>query len=666
VARLRRKRREPELVPAGDRAAFDARRRASEPVEEDIVVQRDPDGDEDGQFKLVRLRTLAREEREKLREELRAQRESARPSTAYVTKRLARFAVPQWKAISFGFILLVLRTAMDLVKPLPLAYSIDSVVNQNDVGTIDMETVVWAGVIVVLIQAAEGLFGYVNTMVVTKAARTMTRDIRAAMFDHVQRLSLQFHSKRRSGDLLMRVSNDVGALQTVFTSHLIDVLNSAVFLTGMLVIIFIIDWQIGLLTLAMAVPLYFFVRRFSSDIRDFTRAQRAREGSLASLFHEALGTTRLNRVFNRERHIQERFEEESAMSLELGMQASLREERFSWTVDLLGSIITGAVLILATYKAQQGLLGIGDLFLLFYYARMVYRPVRTGIKNASRIWRAMAPAERIIELLDQRQGVVDRRRAKPAPPFAGEIEFRDVHFRYEDQPVLDGISVKLPAHRVTAVVGPTGAGKTTLVSLVPRLFDPDGGEILIDGHDIREYQVESVRDQISVVLQESTLLYASIAENIGYGRLGVDFSEIEAAAWLAGVHDFIMDLPQGYATQVGERGDTLSGGQKQLISIARAIVRDAPIVILDEPMTGLDPSSAAQVGDALERLMQNKTVLFITHNLALVENADYCIVVDGGKVLQQGTPKELREQDGLFKELFKAQAETDRVFAATT
>ena len=213
------------------------------------------------------------------------------------------------------------------------------------------------------------------------------------------------------------------------------------------------------------------------------------------------------------------------------------------------------------------------------------------------------------------------------------------------------------------MVGPTGAGKTTLVSMVARLYDPETGSVSIDGHDIREYTLQSLRDQVSVVLQESTLLYSSIAENIAYGKNDAGQGEIEMAAWLAGAHEFIRELPDGYQTVIGERGETLSGGQRQQIAIARAIIRDAPIVILDEPMTGLDPASALQVREALERLIANRTVLFITHNLALVEAADNVVVLDQGQVVQQGPPAELRRREGLFRQLFSAQVEAEGVVA---
>jgi ABC-type multidrug transport system fused ATPase/permease subunit len=323
------------------------------------------------------------------------------------------------------------------------------------------------------------------------------------------------------------------------------------------------------------------------------------------------------------------------------------------------------VLIFSVYRAQSGVISAGELFLLFFYARSLYRPIRTSIKNASRVWRSLAQAERIIEILDTEYGVIDNKSSTPAPRFKGDIEFRDVSFSYdEDSSLMQGVNLKLKAGTITAIIGPTGAGKTTLVSMVPRLYDPVSGQVLIDGHDIREYTLESLRDQISVVLQETTLLYATVAENISYGKPGAALDEIEMAAWIAGAHDFIKDLPRGYNTDVGERGETLSGGQRQLIAISRAIIRDAPIVILDEPMTGLDPVSAVQVREGLNGLMEGRTVLLITHNLALLDVADYVIVVDGGRIAQQGTPDELRARPGIFMDLYRAQFEEESAFVA--
>jgi ABC-type multidrug transport system fused ATPase/permease subunit len=587
-------------------------------------------------------------------------KEDSQLTTIQIARRLGHYALPQRRALIVGLALLTLQTLMEVLKPWPLALTLDRVVSQAGIEGATFRLLLVSGAFIVAIAFFEGLFNYFRMMVVARAGRTIVRDIRAAAFDHVQKLSLQYHSRKRSGDLLLRVSSDVQSLQKALTDSMIEVINCIVFLLAILAIMIVMDWQIGLVALAGVPILFVYIKRYSAEIRNYTTEQRQREGALASLFHEAIGSTRLTRVFNRESTVRGKFESESKASLELALKAELREERFGWTVEVLGAVLTAVVLIFAVYRAQAGAITEGELFLFFFYGRSVYRPIRTGVKNASRVWRSLAQAERVIELLDMENGVTDAQDAREAPPFRGEIELRDVSFRYDsDQPFIEHVNLRLPAKRITAVVGPTGAGKTTLVSMVPRLYDPIDGQVLIDGHDIREFTLESLREQISVVLQESTLLYASVADNIAYGRPGATRDDVEAAAWLSGAHDFIKDLPKGYETEVGERGETLSGGQRQLIAIARAIIRDAPIVILDEPMTGLDPASALQVRDGLERLMANKTVLFITHNLSLVDSADNVIVVADGAVVQQGTPNELRRSGGPYQRLFRAQFEQD-------
>ena len=600
----------------------------------------------------------------KVEEEHRKQAErlgaEAKLSTFQILKRLSRFAVPHKASLSIGFVMLVLQGAMDLAKPLPLAFSIDAVVTEESLEGTTLYTLIAAGLVVVAIALLEGLFAYIRVLIVTRAGRTIVRDIRATMFDHVQKLSLQYHSRRRSGDLLLRVSGDVQALEKTFTDNVIEILSSAVFLAGMLAIMLYLDAQIGMVALAGLPVIFFFIKRYSTEIRSYTAAQRQREGALATIFHEALGSTRLSRVFNREQSVKNRFESESAASFELGLKATLREERFTWSVEVLGAILTGVVLVFAVMRAQAGAITVGELSLFFFYARGLYRPIRTAIKNASRVWRSLAQAERIIEVLDIEYGVTDTKTAREAPKFLGDIEFKDVSFSYDpDRVLMDKVNLKIPAGRITAIVGPTGAGKTTLVSMVPRLYDPTDGQVLIDGYDIREFTLESLREQISVVLQESTLLYATVAENIAYGRPDAPIEEIETAAWVAGAHDFIKDLPKGYNTEVGEKGETLSGGQRQLLAIARAVIRDAPIVILDEPLTGLDAVSAAQVREGLEGLMENRTVLFITHNLSLVESADEVVVVADGRIVQQGSPEELRNAEGLYNKLLRAQYEEE-------
>jgi ATP-binding cassette, subfamily B, bacterial len=425
---------------------------------------------------------------------------------------------------------------------------------------------------------------------------------------------------------------------------------------GMFAVLLWLDWRLTLLVMASTPLLFLAVFRYTVQIKEYSRAERKREGALATLVHEALATVRLSRVFDHDESARQKFQTESAASLESGLAATLSEERFSWLVDVLGGLVTALVLGFGVYRVMEGDMTPGTLIVFVHYVNSLYRPLRTAIKHANKITKASTRAERVVELLSLEEGVTDHPGARPAPRFRGAVEFRNVTFAYEpDRPVLREINLSVPAGQVVALVGATGSGKSTLVSLIPRLYDPREGAVLIDGHDIREYTLRSLRAQVSMALQESVLQRASIADNIAYGRPSATPEDIVAAARAANAHDFITALPEGYATEVGERGVTLSGGQRQRIAIARAIIRNAPIVILDEPLTGLDAAAAASVLEALERLMKGKTVIIITHQLSIVQRANRLVVLEDGRIAQQGTHRELIEVEGRYRHLYQAQ-----------
>jgi ABC-type multidrug transport system fused ATPase/permease subunit len=313
--------------------------------------------------------------------------------------------------------------------------------------------------------------------------------------------------------------------------------------------------------------------------------------------------------------------------------------------------------VYGTQRVMEGAITPGTLIVFMTYTRNFYKPLKTVVKHTSRITRAIAQMERVTEILDVKEGgVTDRPGARPAPQFQGQIEFRQVSFGYEPgQAVLQGVQLTLPAGQVTAIVGPTGTGKTTLASLIPRLYDPSEGAVLIDGHDIREYTLQSLRAQVSLVLQESVLLQASIAENIAYGRSSASFQDIVAAARTANAHDFIMALPQGYDTVIGELGIRLSGGQRQRLAIARALLKNAPILILDEATSSLDNESERLVQAAIERLMVGRTVLVIAHRLSTIQRADRIVVIDTGHVVEEGRHAELLARNAQYRRLYDLQ-----------
>jgi ABC-type multidrug transport system fused ATPase/permease subunit len=555
-----------------------------------------------------------------------------------------------------ALLLLLGEASMDLLKPWPLKLTFDVILKQQSLAGTTLYLLIGVSALAIAIAVLEGLFGYSAAYYLNRAGRTVVFDLRTALFNHIQRLSLQFHNRRSTGDLITRVTSDVKVLRDAMTESVAEILKSALFLVGMGAVLFWLDWRLSLVVVAAAPVLFVALSIASRHIQERARAERKREGALASVVHETLGTLRMSRVFTQEDEATRKFHLESAASLESGLAAAMAGERFSSMVDILGGVVTAVVLGFGVQRVMAHAITPGTLIVFVSYVRSLYKSLKVAAKHMTRLTKAGAQVERVAELLDVEEGVTDRPGARPAPPIQGTIEFRAVRFEYEPgKTILADIDLVIPARQVTAIVGPTGAGKSTLVALVPRLYDATCGEVTIDGHDIRDWTLRSLRSQISVVLQESVLLQASIAENIAYGRPAAAFEEIEAAARAANAHDFIVALTDGYDTIIGERGETLSGGQRQRIAIARAIVRKAPIVILDEPLTGLDAVAAASVAEALDRLTKDKTVIVITHQLSSVQRADQVVVLSDGRIAQQGRHQDLMNADGLYRRLVRAQ-----------
>ncbi len=564
--------------------------------------------------------------------------------------RLRRFILPQRKTISLGVLLLLGEAGATLLKPWPLKFVFDDILNGKSLEGTAVVLLVGSSSLVVVVAALDGLLSYLAAVHLNRAGRIIVFDLRSSLFDHIQRLSLQFHNRRSTGDILTRVTADVKALRDVLTESLAEILKSVLFLIAMGAVLLWLDWKLTLVVIGAAPLLFLVLLRYTNRVQTHSRAERKREGALASVLHEALETIRLTRAFNQEEKTKKRFQTESLAGLESGLAAELTGERFSWAIDVLGAIVIAAVLGYGTQRVMTGELTPGTLLVFVSYARDFYKPLRAVTKHVNKFNMAAPRVERIVELLDVKEAVSDLPGASPAPQFRGQIEFCDVTFDYQfSEPVLRGIDLTIPEKQVTAIVGPTGAGKTTLISLIPRLYDPTKGTILVDGRDIRKYTLHSLRSQISVVFQESVLLRASIGENIAYGCPFATREDVVTAASAANAHDFIMALPEGYDTEVGERGETLSGGQRQLIAVARTIIRDASIVILDEPLAGLDAASAAAMLEALRRLGSGRTVIAITHNLSLLQLADHVVVLNDGRVVQQGHHHELAGTAGIYR-----------------
>jgi subfamily B ATP-binding cassette protein MsbA len=419
---------------------------------------------------------------------------------------------------------------------------------------------------------------------------------------------------------------------------------------------FYINWRFTLIALSVAPILFVVVYTYTRRIKKASRAVRKKEGEIVSVIQEVFSSIRVVKAFAREDYEQRRLEEESLEGVEIALKARSLKAKLSPLVEIIVAIGTCLVLWFGARMVLDGNLSAGSLIVFILYLGKMYKPMQELSKMADTYSKAAVGYERIREVFETDREVKDLPRAKRAPRFKGEIEFDKVSFSYQrDLPVLRDVSLRIAPGQVAALVGPTGAGKTTVISLIPRFYDPTSGVVKIDGKDVRRFTQESLRRQISFVLQETLLFHAPVWQNIAYGKPDANRHEILHAAELANAHEFIEKMPEGYNTMLGERGVTLSGGQRQLIAIARAIIRNTPILILDEPSSGLDAASEKAVFEALDRLMEGKTSIVIAHRLSTIQRADVIFVVQEGSIVESGKHEALLEARGLYSELYELQ-----------
>ncbi|MEE6272346.1 ABC transporter ATP-binding protein [Georgenia wangjunii] len=565
------------------------------------------------------------------------------------TGRLVRPHLAQERALlAGGSAALFAEVAMRLLEPWPLKFVLDGVIAAGggriaaeqpaDLGTVLV--LACAGLLVVVCLRA--LFAYLTTICFALAGNRVLTRVRAQAYAHLQALSMAFHDNARTGDLVTRVTSDVGRLKEVAVTAALPLAGNVVTMVGMLAVVAVLDWQLALVMVAVLPVFLLTSTRLSRRITGVSKEQRRAEGALASLATETLAAMRVVQSYSLEEKMQGSFASSNEKTLKDGVKAKKLSAGLERKTDVLVGIATAAVLYIGATRVLAGALTPGELVVFITYLKAAFKPMRDLAKYTGRIAQAAACGDRLVDLMEERAMVVNAPAAWHARPFRGDVVLRDVWMSYTPgHPVLRGMNLHvLPGERV-AVVGPSGAGKSSLAMLVSRLRDPDSGEVRIDGHDLRELTLESLRPQVSIVLQESLLFATSVRENIADGAPGATQAQIEDAARLAGAHDFIVGLPQGYGTVVGERGATLSGGQRQRVAIARAAVRDAPIVILDEATTGLDAGTEKEVVAALGRLTAGRTTIVITHDLAAARDADRVLWVEGGVVTDSGRPADV-------------------------
>ncbi len=575
---------------------------------------------------------------------------------------------PHWKSLSLAFIGVLGESAADLLEPWPLKIAFDYVLGSkkiptwllavltSTVGTDKSSILYFAACSVIAIAFVGAVSSYTEKYLTTSIGQWVMHDLRRTLYHHVQRLSLSYHDHKKTGDLISRVTSDIDAIQDFVSQALLGIVVNALTLLGMLVVMFYLNWRFTLIALSIAPLLAVVVYSYTRRIKRASRAVRKKEGEVISIVEEVLSSIRVVKAFAREEYEQKRFERQSIESVETALRARSLKAKLAPVVQLIVSVGTCLVLWYGVRLVLSGQITAGSLLVFLLYLAKMYKPMRELSKMSDTLSKMAVGYERISEVIETEREVRNIKGARPAPTFRGDIEFVRVSFAYSSNSItLREVNFKIEPGQLAAFVGPTGAGKTTIASLVARFYDPTEGQVKIDGKDIRNYKIKSLRQQISFVLQDNLLFAAPVWQNIAYGRPDASRNEIVAAAKLANAHEFILGLSEGYDTIVGERGMTLSGGQRQRIAIARAIIRRSPILILDEPTSDLDAASEELVFEALHRLLEDRTSIVIAHRLATVRRADVIFVVDTGTIVEQGTHEELFARGGLYSELYRIQ-----------
>jgi ABC-type multidrug transport system fused ATPase/permease subunit len=561
-----------------------------------------------------------------------------------------------------------------LLAPWPLAILVDSVLGHKPLpsllGPLDgVDTSVLLAVAVVagvLVTGLQSGLGVIDDYVGTKLDQSMVLDLRTDLFAKAQRLSLAFHDRKRTGQMMFQINNQAAAVGAL-TVSLPPLAQSVLTLVGMFVVVYQIEPTLALLSLTVVPFIYASAGYYARRIDPQVRRVRQLEGQSLSIVHEAIAMLRVIVAFGREQYEHARFRIQAEEAVSARVRLTVRQTIFALVVTVITALGTALVLGFGAHAVLAGRMTTGELLVVMGYIAAIYKPLEQISHTVSSLQQQFITLNGALELLDAPLDIEERPDAIDLERAEGRVAFEDVSFHYAGRVgTLRGVSFEVPAGRRVAIVGPTGAGKSTLLNLLPRFYDPQEGRVLLDGHDVADLTLASLRAQVSVVLQEPLLFSGSIEDNIRYGRLGTSTEDVVRAARAANAHDFIERLPKGYATELGERGAQLSGGERQRISVARAFLKDAPILILDEPTSSVDSQTEAVILEALDRLSEGRTTFMVAHRLSTIRDADLILVVNHGEIVEQGRHEQLLARGGLYKQLHDAQHGARRRRAAAS
>ena len=564
---------------------------------------------------------------------------------------------------------MLVQTAMSVATPWPLKIILDNVVGVHKLphwlddflrpfmsGGTKMQIAAAAAIVTILIALLGAAASYVANYYTTSVGQWVANDLRLRTYHHLQQLSLNYYNTHEMGTLLSTMTADVQTIQNFASSSTLGILVDMFTIVAMLVIMFWLNWDFTLIAVGVTPFMLLMVSRFKKAVKKATREVRKQQSNVVAVVQQGLESMRVVKAFGRQDLEQEELSEVSKATVEAALKSRRVKALLSPIVAVTVSLCTAFVLWRSSSLILKGAMTAGALTVFLSYLSKFFKPVQDLATMTNTIAQTAVGVERVRAILEANDVIEERSDAREPEPLKGEIKFENVAFAYnKDAQVLTNVNFEIKAGQMVGVVGPTGGGKSTIVSMIPRFYDPSAGKVSIDGVDLRDYKINGLRNQIAYVLQETVLFRGTVAENIAYGRGSATRDEIVAAAKLANADEFISKMPHGYDTMVGDRGDTLSGGQRQRIGIARAIIRNNPILILDEPTAALDTESEQLVMEALERLMKGRTVITIAHRLSTIRNSDKIVVLKGGVVAEEGTHDELIARNGVYAELYHIQ-----------